>query len=124
VKYIISESKLDNIIYNYINSIGEFMNLEEFDCSSFDWDLGHDVEEYCYQKEPYGDVQIEYFPHPEQIPTIISSEYGETLEYLPAVNIVDTDIKNELESLFGDRWEEPFKKWFKDKFDRNIKTLY
>lgn len=96
------------------------MDLEEFDCSSFDWDLGYDVEEYCYQKEPYGNVYIEYFPYPEDL----SSLRSEYLEHLPAVNIVDTDIKNELESLFGDRWEEVFKKWFKDKFDRDIKTMY
>lgn len=120
MKYIIIESKLDEIIYKYINSLDELKNLEEFDCSSFDYDLGHSVDAYCYQTTPHDNPVLEYFPYPTEKEPEMEDYY---LDYLPAIQIDDI-IKNRLNGFFGENWHKSFQIWFEDNYKLPIKTIF
>jgi len=36
---------------------------------------------------------------------------------------IDSDYLMLLRSIFGSKWEEPFKKWFEERFDLKVKTI-
>jgi hypothetical protein len=35
----------------------------------------------------------------------------------------DDDLENKLNSLFGDKWHTPFKKWLKNNYSLDVKTI-
>ena len=41
----------------------------------------------------------------------------------PIVEFQDFHSAKQLYSIFGDRWEEPFKRWFEDNFHFPVKTI-
>jgi hypothetical protein len=123
MKYIITESNLEKVIMKYIEDIPELQNLEQFDCSAFDWDMGVNFEEICFQENDYDTPVISYYPYPEVLNSPKKKEYGEELNYLPALKL-DTELANTLYSLFEGRWKKPFKEWFKSKYNLKIKTFY
>jgi hypothetical protein len=45
------------------------------------------------------------------------------IEDSPIVEFEDTYSSKQLDSIFGNRWEEPFKRWFEDKFHFPVKTI-
>ena len=120
MRYIISESKYDNFIYEYIDKLfpREHLNfgspyitdeqgneVEDKDRVEFWFDVGRD-EDVCFRW--YG---CDYFysnaPLKQHCPFVI-------LE-----NIYD----NKLNSLFQDSWKPIFKKWFTNNSGLPIKTV-
>jgi hypothetical protein len=129
MKYIITESKLFNAIYQYLDS---YLNPSEMD-----WVYGMDEDEdgYSdmdienenflifyngeYEGEENSDMVFNYFtvdyysnypsakPHKDKAPTLeVMGEYGEHLD-----------------NMFNEHWEEPMKKWFQDNFHLPVKSL-
>ena len=47
----------------------------------------------------------------------------EMIDKSPILEFEDTDKLEQLNSLFGDRWKQPFIDWFWDKFHVPVKTV-
>jgi hypothetical protein len=44
-------------------------------------------------------------------------------ENSPILEIADRELENKLNSMFKDKWYEPFKEWFKENFDVPVKAV-
>jgi hypothetical protein len=130
MKVIITENKLTNSIYNYID--------ETFNPNDMDWVYGLGVDDDGYvdidkenenfliffngewEGEEDSDSVFHYFdvdfydkndpshkPFRDKTPILeVLGEYG-----------------RHLDSMFDNHWHEPMKKWFQDNFNLPVKTL-
>ena len=131
MEYIITESKLFNAIYQYIDS---YLNPSEMD---WVYGFGEDEDGYSdmdiedenflifykgeYEGEENSDIVFNYFdvdfynendpshkPFRNQAPILeVMGEYGEHLV-----------------TMFDDHWVEPMKKWFQDNFNLPVKSVF
>lgn len=130
MKYVVTESKLFNAIYQYLDS---YLNPNEMDWvygigSDEDGyeDIDKDDENFLiffkgeWNGEDYTDIVFNYFDvdyyedepstksFRNQAPTLeVMGEYGEHLN-----------------TMFDDHWVEPMKKWFQDNFNLPVKSVF
>jgi len=127
MKILITESKLFDSIYKYIDG---YLDSNEIDwvygTSMEDWgDDGDDENLLHFYKggtwagEQYSDIVFNYLnvdyysdepsskPHKDRAPIVeVWGEYGEHLD-----------------TMFGSSWREPMKKWVQDKFNLPVKSV-
>jgi hypothetical protein len=128
MKIIITESKLNQAVIDYLN--------DTYDTNNIGWSYGIDDwgNEVDYSIEFYeGDYE-------EGDNTVFrwygedywTSEEGElwTDEYIkemknksPQLEIYDNTVYRTLNGYFGDKWKQPFIDWFWDKFNVPVKTI-
>jgi hypothetical protein len=126
MEYIITESKLFNAIYQYIDGSYDVDKIDFFNPETYDEDKEKDTENphiiEFYNKEYDGDYDENgmLFVH------IVKEYYKDEPSRKSFINQTPILIVNDygtLESMFGEYWKEPFKKWFKNKFKLPIKTI-
>lgn len=122
MKYIITESKLDETITNYLNELFDVDDIswtnpiEYDDETGEEWDDENRVIFYIgdYDGEDEGCFywyDCDYF-YPE----------SSARDICPTVNL-EYQYENQLNGYFGDMWHEPFKKWFTQYFKLPVKTI-
>ena len=128
MKIIITESKLNQAVIDYLN--------DTYDTNNIGWSYGIDDwgNEVDYAIEFYeGDY--------EEGDNTVFRWYGEdywtseegdlwTDEYIkemknksPQLEIYDNTVYRTLNGYFGDKWKQPFIDWFWDKFNVPVKTI-
>lgn len=136
MKYIITESKLNEIIKNYLNSVFDVNNIG-WTYGSDDW--GNDVDYavkfyegdyedgldentiFRWYDEGYWNEQIEELsPSQEYDRKLLKKHINQS----PIVEFEDSNISNSLNGYFGDTWKEPFKEWFHDNFNFEVNTIH
>lgn len=135
MKYLITESKLERAIYQYIDKLfaSENGNTEIHKLEGLDSD-GNPVEgSYDFVNDDYYDgnnqdyllswTAKEYYeqllPH-----YITQDEFKKLSQKAPNVEIYDKGKVKILNSIFGEMWKPIFIKWFQDKVNLPVKTLY
>jgi hypothetical protein len=129
MKYIITENKLNQTIMLYIDKVyGDkkiYMGKALID--------GKEVEgAYDFFTEDYSEgIDEDYLflwseaKYYENTMINDSVRKRKLLRECPILEITNTgSSKGKLNELFGDRWHEPFKEWFTNKFGLPVKTLY
>ena len=122
MKYIISESRLQDAIYEYIDSMFDFSNINWTHPYDVDYETGEEGENpnlIEFYNGAYSDEDIlfryyecDYYNEDSYARTICPTV---TLEY---------PYEQRLNSVFGNKlWNEPFKKWFENNFDLKVKTV-
>ena len=122
MKVIITESKLEDTILNYLNKLFDVNDINWTHPTEWDdetnetWDDTNRIEFYIgdYQGEGEGCFywyDCEYFD-----PNSPASEICPTVS-------VEYEFENQLNGYFGNMWHEPFKKWFKHHFNLPVKTI-
>jgi hypothetical protein len=121
MKYIIVESKLDQVITDYLDELFPLDNVHETSPYEYDEGTGEESEDNTrieFYLGDYGDEETifrwygcEYF-YPD----------SPTQNLCPKV-VIEHPYDNKLTAIFNDRWEEPFKKWFTENFDLPIKSV-
>lgn len=126
MKYIITESKLFNAIYQYIDRSYDVDEIDFFNPKTYDEDEGIDIENphiiEFYNKEYDGD----YDENGMLFIYIVKEYYKDEPSSQPFINQTPILIVNnysDLDSLFGNYWKEPFKEWFENKFKLPVKTI-
>jgi hypothetical protein len=122
MKYIITESKLEESILYYINELFDVNDinwtypLAYDDETGEEWDDNSRIVFYIgdYDGEDEGCFYwyaCDYFtPH------------STASRNCPIVT-VENEYKNQLDGYFGNMWHGPFKKWFKEHFELPVKTI-
>lgn len=117
MKYLITESKLEETITNYIDELFDVDNIKSIhpitgemldDNTRIIFYIGD------YEGEKYGCFywySCDYF-----------NPNSPASEMCPTVSL-EVEYENQLNGYFGDMWKEPFKKWFKYHFELPIKTI-
>jgi len=122
MKYIITESRLEENILHYINELFDVNDInwtnpiEDDDETGEEWEDDSRVVFYVgdYEGEDGGCFYwyaCDYF-NPNSPASIKCPMFSVELEY-----------KKQLDGYFGDFWHEPFKKWFKEHFELPVKTI-
>jgi hypothetical protein len=129
MKVKITENKLLNSIYNYIDKtfnpseMGWVYGIDEDDDDSDmdkynenfliffkgDWqgEYDSDVVFHYFDVDFYDENDVAQKPFREKAPVLeVMGEYGENLD-----------------TMFGNHWEEPMKRWFEDNFKLPVKTV-
>jgi hypothetical protein len=126
MEYVIKESKLFNAIYQYIDGSYDVDKIDFFNPETYDEDKEKDTENphiiEFYNKEYDGD----YDENGMLFVYIVKEYYKDEPSSKSFINQTPILIVNDygtLESMFGEYWKEPFKKWFKNKFKLPVKTI-
>lgn len=131
MKFIISENRIDDLVIKHLDSV--------FDVNNIGWiygtdDMGNDVD---YAAEFYeGDYEDgwgenvlfrwydkDYWFDEDITKTSDDEKLKKHIEDSPIVEFENSHLSNQLDSIFGNRWEEPFKRWFEDNFHLPVKTI-
>ena len=125
MKIIITEEKLFNTIYDYIEKsfsdleIGWVFGKEENNDDYFIEDNENFLIFFNgkWQGEDYSDIIFNYFDEDYYIDTP-----GTLLEDSPILEVMGK-YAEELDDMFSNHWYEPMKEWFRDNFDLPVKTI-
>ena len=122
MKYIITESKFENLVIEYLDELFDVEDINWTYAQEWDEDTNQHQEDenaiVSYIGDYNGDddgcfrwYECEYF-----------NEGSIPREICPIVNVEHPhDLK--LNGYFGDKWHEPFKKWFTKNFNLPVKTI-
>ena len=121
MKYIITESRLDDIVIEYLNGMFDVSNVRSTNPTEYNDETGENYDD---------DTRVEFYLGDYEDENTIFKWYdcGYFYPDSPAQNICPTVVvehpyDDRLIALFNDKWEEPFKKWFTENFDLPIKTV-
>jgi len=125
MKIIISESKLNSAIIQYLDELYDVNDIHSTNPYMYDDDTGEEYEDGniidFYRGDydgPYdSDFCFRYYT--EEYFLDGSPKYrnrGPLLE-------VRDEVAETLDGYFGDFWYEPFKKWFESNFELPVKTV-
>ena len=126
MKVIITENKLFDSIYSYIDG--------DFNKDDIHWTYGISMEEWGdnFEDENYlifynGDWEGE--EDSDVIFYYLDVEYNSDepsskpfKDEAPILN-VNGEYSEHLDTMFGNHWKEPMKKWFQDNFNLPVKTV-
>jgi hypothetical protein len=126
MKYVITESKLNSAIYDYIDNLfKEGKKIEMVKNTHTDDDTLNDVEvDGAYDFFHKGEDDLftwtgrEYYDRPHN-----KSLWSKWLELAPVVEIVNYEKLDALNNMFGDLWRPVFITWFENTFSLPVKTL-
>lgn len=136
MKIIITESKINSTIYNFIDKVFAAKNgnteihklqamidseplTDAYDFVNDDYYSDEGVDEYLFAwtgKDYYMTIYSQ--------DVITKLEYEKLASEAPTVELFDSYAKKQLNGYFGDLWKPVFKQWFKDKTGMDYKTLY
>lgn len=122
MRYIITESRLEENILHYINQLFDVNDInwtnpiEDDDETGEEWEDDNRVVFYVgdYEGDDGGCFYwyaCDYF-----------NPNSPASKNCPMVS-VELEYKKQLDGYFGDLWHEPFKKWFKEHFELPVKTI-
>jgi len=137
MKYLITESKLNSVIYEFIDQAfaSEDGNTEIHELPTLDANGDELVDSYDFVNNDYYSVSgvddylfawtgEEYYKSLLKDGHVGKYEFERFTSQAPLVDIYDTDVLNKLNGYFGDTWKPVFKEWFKHKTGMDYKTLY
>jgi hypothetical protein len=128
MKYIITESKLEEIIVNYLNKMYDVNNINwkyplENDEETDNWEEDPN-KRYFYKGDDEYDDRIFLWYDKEYWNVERSDNARNFYQKSP---VLDFENANDLEILngyFGDKWVPIFKKWFEDNFGVPVKSIF
>lgn len=122
MKYIITESKLDDVITNYLDELFDVKNIDYTHMPEYDdedgWNTNENVVVFYFGE--WGDEDT------ETCFTWYGKQYwikSRNMSHKCPVVDIEKEYFNQLDGYFGDKWKEPFKKWFMVNFEYPVKTV-
>jgi hypothetical protein len=126
MEYIITESKLFNAIYQYIDGSYDVDKIDYFNPTTWNDDEHDDKENphiiEFYNKEYDGD----YDENGMLFVYIVKEYYKDepsSQSFIKQTPILIVNDYEKLDTMFGEYWKDPFKKWFENKFELPVKTI-
>ena len=133
MKYIITESKLNETIKNYLNSVFPVDemhwthslddDLNEMDSAMVFYIGDYDEDETVfrwYDKEYWNQEMEDLSPSQEYDRKLLKKYINQS----PIIEFENSNISNSLNGYFGDTWKQPFKEWFQDNFGFTVNTIH
>ena len=122
MKYVITESRLEESILYYINEIFDVNDIHSTNPLEWDEETGEEWEDENRVVFYIGD----YNGEDEGCFYWYDCEYftpnSPASEKCPLVS-VEIEHKKQLDGYFGNLWHKPFKKWFKEHFELPVKMI-
>ena len=116
MKYIITENKIDKVIYNYIVNLFENNDLGELNFTYYEDEYGNEIADAMqFYFGDYGD-DLHAFRWYDV------GYYDGGCDNCPIV-VIESELENELNGLFSDKWYEQFKEYLKKYYGLKVKSL-
>lgn len=127
MKIIITESKLNQAVIDYLNEtydtnnigwtygIDDWGNEVDYAISFYQGDYDEDDTLFRWYGEDYWDS--------EDTESYSNERRQEMKDKSPILSFEDTNTLNTLNGYFNDKWRRPFIDWFWDKFNIPVKTI-
>jgi hypothetical protein len=131
MKYIITESKLEEIIVNYLNKMYDVNNINwkyplENDEETDDWEEDPN-RRYFYKGDDEYDDRI-FLWYDKKYWNVEKIKMNDTVrnyyEKSPALDFENRNDLTILNGYFGDKWVPVFKKWFENHFGVPVKSIF
>ena len=127
MKILITEGKLFDSIYEYIDDSFEQDEIDWVYGIDYDSEGNEDVEDENYliffkgdwDGENYSDIVFNYIM-PDYYSNSQSSKSHK--DRAPILEVIGEYAKH-LDNMFGNHWKEPIKKWVQDKLNLPVKTV-
>jgi hypothetical protein len=126
MKIIITEDRLYDLIMKHIDNMFDVKNINYLNATD---DNGNDLPAISFYLYDYlDDINLfrwydkEYWES-EDSTNHHSQHLNKWIDESPILSFDDTDKKDELDDLFGERWHQPFRDWFQKNFNLEIKTI-
>ena len=122
MKYLITESKLEGTIMNYLDELFDIQDLHWTHPYEYDDETGEEgddenrIEFYIGDYEGTDEGCFRYYFCDYFL------SYSSARDLCPIISL-ESQYTETLNSYFGDMWQEPFKKWIKLNFDLSVKTV-
>jgi len=121
MKFIITESRLEETITNYLDGLFNVDNIYSTYPYEYDDETGEEGDDETRIEFYIGDYEnddtcFRYYDCGYFKPGSYASEL------CPSIN-VEYQYETILNGYFGDKWQEPFRKWFIKNFDLPLKTV-
>jgi hypothetical protein len=124
MKYILTESKYHSLIKKQIDKMFSVEDIHwthpyEYDEEGNEYEDSNAIEFYYndygddetvfrwYDKNYWGEGSVSFYAYRENSPLIE----------------VENQFSTTLNGLFGDKWYEPFKEWFRENFNMEVKSI-
>jgi hypothetical protein len=129
MKFIIMENRLNNLVFNFLE---EYFKDQEFNYSH---PYGHFTDEDGVEVEGEDPNAIEYYVgdyyeddvtfrlYLEKYWTGTNATADKRRSESPLLTIMDTGLEVSLDAMFGNKWENGFKLWFKDNFNQDVNRV-
>jgi hypothetical protein len=123
MKYIIAESRLENIVIEYLNGMFDVNNINSMNPYEYDNETGEEYDD---------DTRVEFYLGDHENGMIVDIfKWYDCMYFYPDSSaqdicptvVIEHPYDNKLIAYFGDKWEEPFKKWFTENFNLPVKTV-
>ena len=126
MKVLITKNKVYDSIYNYIEDTFDVSNIDYFHPTTWN-DDEYDDEENPYIREYFYHIyEGDYDENGMAFIYIQKEYYVEKHSNMSFINqspiLIVTDYEK-LTRMFGNRWIEPMKVWFKNNFKLPVKTI-
>lgn len=121
MRYIITESKLEQVITDYLNDLFPLDNVNYTNPNEYDDETGEDYDDDTRVEFYLGDYEDE-----DTIFKWYDCEYfypDSPAQTICPIVVIEHPYDDRLIAYFNDKWEEPFKKWFTENFDLPVKTV-
>lgn len=121
MKYIITESRLEENILYYINEIFDVTDINWTHPLEYDDETGEesdDTSRMIFYIGDYGEEERCFYWYACHY----YNPKSPASKKCPIVS-VEVQYEKQLDGYFGDLWKEPFKKWFKEHFELPVKTV-
>jgi hypothetical protein len=117
MKYVITESKLNQTVKNYLNNT---LDVENINWTHLTDDWGNEQDAIEFYLGDYMDDETLFRLYGEEYWND-NSDYRKPLS--PMLYIEDQGLLNSLEGYFNDNWNEGFKEWFVETFKIPVNTI-
>lgn len=122
MKFIITESRLEETIINYLDELFDVDNINYFNPYEYDDETGEEYDDETRVEFYIGDYEDGDNDIFQWYDCKYFYEDSEPRNRCPLV-VVDHPYDDTLKAYFNDKWEEPFKKWFTKNFNLPVKTV-
>lgn len=129
MKLLITENRLFDTIYKYIDGTIDFNNIswvnsmdDDKDEDSFDYQENKNFLIFFkgeWEGESYSDIVFYYFTKDYYDGESSSKPFKDSA---PVLDVLE-EYGQQLSTMFGKHWREPMKKWFEDNFNLPVKTV-
>jgi hypothetical protein len=121
MKYVITESRLEETITNYFDEIFDVDNIHYTVPYEYNYETGEegrddDTMDFYIRDNENDYTCFRWYSCDYFIPDSYSKDICPTVS-------LGYGYENILNGYFGDKWKEPFKKWFTENFNLSVKTV-
>jgi len=125
MKFIITESKLDRLIRKNLDEMFDVENINWTNPYKYDFESGEEYDDpdmIVFYYGDYSDDEMVFQWYSKDYWGQAAEDFYAYKENSPIIQI-EEPYHSRLNGMFSNKWYQPFKEWFQEKFEMPVKTI-